>query len=417
MNARYTAVPGEHWVGYVSGFLKINPQTTPTDREISFHAEFGLPTAADGGPFAGPLRWRMAAGFRQLSDQTQVASPIDCTAFLTFCADSPPNAPPDFPTDLPPKTVSDFGVLGGSHATAGQGGTATVSFPLKYSDAGGLGAKDLSLTASTTLPGGTVQPGATTIHMAPNSTSTMNVTVAVPAASPLGDYKVTLTAANGSPATTRSNSGTITVADQVAPSIRISTPRQGATFTFGQNVPSDYGCTDQTNASGVRSCAGPVAPGAKIATRSLGAKSFTVTASDNAGNTSTQTDTYTVKPRRRPNATFSFVFDGRTSKSLRLTVLLLKHIPKGSKVTVTCKAPKHKRCPVRKPFVKRKAAGTVKLKRFVPKTYLSGTVLQGRVVKKGTTTAVATLTVRRNNIPALKTLCLPAGAKKPQKSC
>jgi hypothetical protein len=44
-------------------------------------------------------------------------------------------------------------------------------------------------------------------------------------------------------------------------------------------------------------------------------------------------------------------------------------------------------------------------------------VLQGRVVKKGTVTAVAVLTVVRNKIPALKTLCIPPGAKKPRRSC
>ena len=413
MNARFTPVPGEHWVGYISGLVSVTP---PDSRTLAYHAEFGLPPGADGGPSASPFKWRQAVGFRSLSDPSQTASPVTCDSGIIFCADSPTNTPPAFPPDLS-RVVSDFGVLGGSHATAGQGGTATVSFPVKYADANGLGAKDLSLTASTTLPGGTVQPGATSIHMAPNSTSTMNVTVAVPAAAPLGDYKVTLQAANGSPATTRSNTGTITVADQVAPAIRISTPPQGATFTFGQKVTADFGCTDQTNASGVRSCAGPVPLGANIDTGSLGAKAFTVTSSDNAGNASAQTNNYTVKPRRRPNVTFSFVFDGRTSKSLRLTVLLLKHIPKGSKVTVTCKAPKGKRCPVRKRFVKGKASGTVKLKKFVPKTYVSGTLLSGRVVKKGTVTAVATLTVRRNDIPSLKTLCIPPGRKKPQKSC
>ena len=120
--------------------------------------------------------------------------------------------------------------------------------------------------------------------MTPGTTDSMSVTVAVPAAAPLGDYTVTLTASNGSPATKRSNTATITVADQVAPSIRISTPQNGSRFTFGQAIAADYGCSDQTNASGVQSCSGPVANGARIDTGSLGRKLFTVNSSDNAGN-------------------------------------------------------------------------------------------------------------------------------------
>src|SRR5206468_4076742 len=148
---------------------------------------------------------------------TQSGDPVTCDGsgpHPTVCADTPTNTPPAFPADLS-KAVSDFGVLGGTHGTAGQGGTATVSFPVKYGDAGALGAKNLTLTATTTLPGANATPSATTLHVNPNSTNTVNVTVPVPAAAPLGDYKVTLNATNGSPATTRSNTGTVTVADQV----------------------------------------------------------------------------------------------------------------------------------------------------------------------------------------------------------
>ena len=184
--------------------------------------------------------------------------------------------------------------------------------------------------------------------MQPGSTNTMSVTVAVPAAAALGSYKVTLTASNGSPATTRSNTGTLTVTDRESPSIRISTPRNGSTFTFGQAVAADYGCTDQTNASGVKSCSGPVANGARVDTGSLGSKLFTVNASDNAGNTTAATSTYTVKPRSR----------APDHDAVQLHPLHAQDgagpapgqgNPKGSTLTVKCKG---KRCPVRKRFRK-----------------------------------------------------------------
>lgn len=411
MNERYTAVRGEHWVGYASGFLKINPHDTAGDREISFHAEFGLPTAANGGPFPGQLKWRMAVGFRQIADQSQVATPVSCTDFLVFCADSPPNAPPAFPADFT-KSVSDFGVLAGSRGVAGQAGRATVTFPVKYVDAGGLGARNLSLTASTTLPGGTATPGATTMRITPGATSTMNVTVSVPDAAPLGDYKVTLTASNGSPATTRSNTATITVTDQVAPGIRISTPPNGSSFRFGSAVAADYGCQDQANASGVRSCTGPVANGARIDTGSLGPKVFTVNASDNAGNASAATSTYTVKPRPAPAVSMPFSYS-RFKPKTTLILLQVKGVPKGSTLTVKCKG---KRCPVRKRF--RKANTRKKnftLRRFFPRSYPPGTMIEARVSKTGSVTAIRRTIIRKNKRPIPKKLCLAPGAKTPKR--
>jgi hypothetical protein len=417
MTAMFTKVAGEHWVGYVSGFKTVDPPNVPADRSFSLHAEFGLPAAPDGGPFAGPLKYRMAVGLRNLDDSTQSGDPVACDGsgtHLTFCADTPANTPPTFPADLT-KNVSDFGVLAGSHATAGQGGTATVSFPLKYVDGGGLGAKDLALTASTTLPGASATPGATTIHMAPGATNAMNVTVTVPDAAPLGDYKVTLTAANGSPAVTRQNSGVITVADQVAPSIRISTPQSGAKFTFGQAVAADYGCTDQTNASGMKDCSGPVPNGGRIDTGSLGSKLFTVNASDNASNTASQTVQYTVGPNPVPSVALSFSFLGFPGKTTKLNLLVLKRIPRRSTVTVTCKAPRHKRCPVRKKFTKRNAPGTLKLKKFVTKSYPAGSTIEVRVTKTGSIGAVRVLTIRKNKAPVLSNRCLAPGAKTPKK--
>jgi hypothetical protein len=411
MTTRFPPPAGQRWVGYVSGFRTVNAFSNAGDRvPIGLQAEFGLPTQSDGSPFAGPVRWRMAVGFRQLSSPAQSDDPVVCTAFLTACADSPPNTPPGFPADRS-RAVSDFGVLGGSAAIAAQGGTATVSFPVEYDDGGGLGAKTLSLTASTTLPGGSATPGAPTMLVQPNGTQTMNVNVAVPAAAALGDYKVTLTASNGNPATTRSNTGTLTVADQVSPSVRISTPPNGSTFTFGQAVAADYGCTDQTNASGVRSCDGPVANGARIDTGSLGPKLFTVNTSDNSGNTNAATNTYTVRPRAAPSISMPFSF-ARLIPKTALIFLQVKSIPKGSTLTAVCKG---KGCPVRKRFRKVNAKKNVTLKRFFPKSYPAGTMIEARVTKTGSVTAIRRTIFRKAKRPLSAKLCLAPGERKPKK--
>jgi len=420
LTTNYPPAAGEHWVGYISGFKdSLDPATKVADRDFAVHAEFGLPAAADGGPFAGPLKYRLTAGLREVADSTQSGDPVACDGtgnHATICADTPFNTPPTsgapgvFPANLQ-KAVSDFGVLAGSKATAGQGGTATVSFPVKYLDGGGLGAKTLTLTASTTLPGGSATPGATSMQVQPGGTHTMNVNVAVPAAAALGDYKVTLTASNGSPATTRSNTGTLTVADQVSPSIRISTPPNGSTFTFGRAIAADYGCTDQTNASGVASCSGPVANGARIDTGSLGPKLFTVNTSDNAGNMAAATSTYTIKPRSAPAVSMPFSF-ARLIPKTALIFVQVKSIPKGSTLTAVCKG---KGCPVRKRFRKRNAKKNVTLKTFFPKSYPAGTMIEARVTKTGSITAIRRTLFRNKKRPISAKLCLPPGEKKPKK--
>jgi hypothetical protein len=106
----------------------------------------------------------------------------------------------------------------------------------------------------------------------------------------------------------------ITVVDTTAPSISIAAPANGAAYTQAQVVNASYSCTDPDGPTDVASCAGPVAAGSPIDTASLGAHTFTVLASDRAGNRVSQTVQYmvaasahggsptpTVKTSRRPS--------------------------------------------------------------------------------------------------------------------
>jgi len=84
---------------------------------------------------------------------------------------------------------------------------------------------------------------------------------------------------------------TVTAPD---PTVTLTTPSSGATYTQGQMVAAAFSCADPTGGTGLASCVGTAAKGAAVNTSSLGQHSFTVTATDNSGQTAQQTTTYTV---------------------------------------------------------------------------------------------------------------------------
>ena len=89
--------------------------------------------------------------------------------------------------------------------------------------------------------------------------------------------------------------------DATLPTATITAPGNGATYSVGQAVAASFSCTDAM--SGVASCTGPVATGAAINTTSVGAKTFTVAATDNAGNTKAATVSYNVVDTTPPMIT------------------------------------------------------------------------------------------------------------------
>ncbi|MEA2365316.1 MAG: hypothetical protein QOI32_828 [Thermoleophilaceae bacterium] len=127
--------------------------------------------------------------------------------------------------------------------------------------------------------------------------------------STLGDHTFTVTTADNA-GNTDSRSVTYTVVDTTGPSISIATPVNGATYGLGQSVTAGYSCADEDGGSGVATCAGPVASGAAVDTSSLGAKTFTVNATDNAGNPTSRSVTYTVADQQAPTITVTTPADG-----------------------------------------------------------------------------------------------------------
>jgi hypothetical protein len=103
------------------------------------------------------------------------------------------------------------------------------------------------------------------------------------------DLICTATDGAGNPGT---SGGTVKI-DTVAPAITITTPANGATYFVNAAIASNYSCSDPAPGSGVAACAGPVSNGSNIDT-TAGSKTFTVTATDVAGNSASKTSSYSA---------------------------------------------------------------------------------------------------------------------------
>lgn len=79
--------------------------------------------------------------------------------------------------------------------------------------------------------------------------------------------------------------------DKKVPSISITSPGN-TSYLLGQVVAANYGCSD--GGSGIALCVGTVANSASINTSSVGAKTFTVNATDNVANTNNASVSYNV---------------------------------------------------------------------------------------------------------------------------
>lgn len=86
--------------------------------------------------------------------------------------------------------------------------------------------------------------------------------------------------------------------DRTEPTVEIVTPSDGAAFARNQAVNADFSCADEPGGSGLATCEGTVDDGTPLATATIGDHEFTVTATDDAGNVTVQTNTYRVAPAR-----------------------------------------------------------------------------------------------------------------------
>ena len=121
-------------------------------------------------------------------------------------------------------------------------------------------------------------------------------------------------------------------------------------------------------------------------------------------------------PFRRLRVALSHTFRA-FARSTTLTKLQVKDVPRRATVRATC-ALGRKQCPgrARKPFAKRRAAGTVSLDRRYRGVRLKvGTTITVTVTKRGMIGAVKILRIRRSKAPEVTDRCLPPGARRPQR--
>jgi hypothetical protein len=153
---------------------------------------------------------------------------------------------------------------------------ANVTVTLAATDnAGGSGVQSLTYSAT----------GAQALAQTTVNGSTVNVSITTEGTTTL-TYRAT--DASGNVETAKS----ITVKlDKTAPSITITRPTATA-YLLNQPVTASFQCTDA--GSGAGTCTGTVANDAALSLTSVGAKTFTVNATDVAGNTAQKSVNYTV---------------------------------------------------------------------------------------------------------------------------
>lgn len=190
---------GLQGVGYLSAPVL---EAEGASGEWSVDADFGLPTAADGGPFPGPFSTAIAYGVRQVSASQPETRPVRCfriesvsvepqegEAFCTGAIQQAQVGTSDLRIAAPAKPAKAF-----------VGGSGKLSFQLKFAGTAGA-VPTFALSATTTVKGGKAKLGSTsfapgapdpTTHQSPAGTG--KVTVSVPSKAKPKTYTVTLTA-------------------------------------------------------------------------------------------------------------------------------------------------------------------------------------------------------------------------------
>jgi hypothetical protein len=135
----------------------------------------------------------------------------------------------------------------------------------------------------------------------------------------VGVFDITNTNATGAKLAA-GTSGTYTVnVDGTKPTITLTSPEDGQTYAVGSSLTASYTCQDtggtgikdDTTTSAIEGCVGTQDNGTTISTSTAGPRTFTVTATDKAGNTETVTHNYSVgNPNTAPQVSVTDVNNG-----------------------------------------------------------------------------------------------------------
>ncbi len=203
--------PGYEEIGYLSApYAEVEGERD--EWEVNVEA---APPVAGGVPFAGNFKAEVAYGWREINDEEgyPASRPIDCHEGNAL--DEPIHSDCSGTAGEAETTVTDARVGPAPAVSAPVGGKATLTFPLAAASTASP-APGFSLTAATSIPGGSATPveptyspayDATTHRAAPASRA---VAVTMPPTTPPGTYTVTL-AAHAAAGGTVTNSGQIVV--------------------------------------------------------------------------------------------------------------------------------------------------------------------------------------------------------------
>jgi len=188
---------GTEGVGYLSAvFAEEEGQL----REWTVDADFGLPSGADGGSFAGPFTSSVATGWRRVDSTYGADRPVDCSE----STGEPSNE--QISNCVLQEEVgigtSDLKIKAPS-ASVNPGAQATLQFGLDFaSTASSLPSFQLGATSSLPQAGlnlstGAFSPAAPDPVTGRSATGSATVSVSVPTTAQPGTYAVTLTATAG----------------------------------------------------------------------------------------------------------------------------------------------------------------------------------------------------------------------------
>jgi hypothetical protein len=173
--------------GYLSGPVD---EAEGATQEWSVDADFGLPSAPDGGPFAGPFVAALAYGLRAANSEFPPSRPIRCLkpeeeklgdAVCFGGLQQAQIGTADLKIAGPAKPVQAF-----------VGGSGQLTFSLKYAGTPPA-VPSFAMSATTTAKGGSAKPASASFTPS-GPTGSDKVTVSVPKKAKPGTYQVTLTA-------------------------------------------------------------------------------------------------------------------------------------------------------------------------------------------------------------------------------
>lgn len=183
--------PGFDIIGYAS---EVTREETGDAFEWGVKFTFGLPIAADGGSFSGPLKYFVVYGWREVNSEEPASRPVECES-----EDSSPGAAECSSTGELEFGVSDLRMKPVAAASVFAGGTAALPFSLDFASSAAAPPSSFALSAATTLPGAAAAPSELTfapgaLDANKRSIGQRLVNVQVPASAKAGTYQVQLTA-------------------------------------------------------------------------------------------------------------------------------------------------------------------------------------------------------------------------------